>query len=557
MTNNRISRANSAEREEKSLAEIIESFFNGFRKLWWVAVAFMVAGALLGFHQYKKNYVPIYQTGASFSITAPEDNGTDQSYTNNSQLAGELSVSFDYLINNEVFYEIIKKDIGIDYMPCTITITAVEETNILSILVSGQDAEMNLKVIQSVMDNYSSVAEFVLGDTILTVLEEPVMPSEPVNPYSPLNPIVKFGFIAFILGLIPSILYAMFVKTIKSREDVEELLSVSCLGALPLISKKGREKDNVYCSILDKNVGFRYLEAIRSITSKCEKEMDKNNCQVVLVTSTMAGEGKSTLAMNLAYSLSRSSKKVMLIDGDLRNPTLRKMTQTEQISYSMNQFLNKEIKSSEAIVNIEGTRAIMLAPDKPSPNPVECLNSEAMSSFVEKSKGVVDYVIIDAPSCREVSDAAVLAKYSDGIIYVVKEDYAKVNQIIDTIQEFSYTKVPILGSVLNCTGGRLGQTYGYGYYKSGYNKYGYYKSYGKYGKYGKYGSYGGYGSYGEAEDTEFGNKEQKILERISLTTTDKQKEALEREMKESVGRINRNALEEPEQSEDKKSQGNN
>ena len=196
----------------------------------------------------------------------------------------------------------------------------------------------------------------------------------------------------------------------------------------------------------------------------------------------------------------------------------------------------------------------MLAPDKPSPNPVECLNSEAMSSFVEKSKGVVDYVIIDAPSCREVSDAAVLAKYSDGIIYVVKEDYAKVNQIIDTIQEFSYTKVPILGSVLNCTGGRLGQTYGYGYYKSGYNKYGYYKSYGKYGK---YGSYGGYGSYGEAEDTEFGNKEQKILERISLTTTDKQKEALEREMKESVGRINRNALEEPEQSEDKKSQGNN
>ena len=117
MTNNRISRANSAEREEKSLAEIIESFFNGFRKLWWVAVAFMVAGALLGVHQYKKNYVPIYQAGASFSITAPEYNGTDQSYTNNSQLAAELSANFDYLINNEVFYEIIEKDIGIDYMP--------------------------------------------------------------------------------------------------------------------------------------------------------------------------------------------------------------------------------------------------------------------------------------------------------------------------------------------------------------------------------------------------------------------------------------------------------
>ena len=148
-----------------------------------------------------------------------------------------------------------------------------------------------------------------------------------------------------------------------------------------------------------------------------------------------------------------------------------------------------------------------------------------MENFINECRDVVDYVIIDAPACSEVSDAAVWAKYSDSVVYVVKEDGAKVNKILDTIQEFSYTRVPIIGCVLNGTAGKLKLSYGYGYGKhyGGYNYGGYYRSYGYY-------SYG-YGSYGKYSDKEFRSKPRKVTKSISLTTTDEQKKALENERK--------------------------
>ena len=144
----------------------------------------------------------------------------------------------------------------------------------------------------------------------------------------------------------------------------------------------------------------------------------------------------------------------------------------------------------------------------------------------------MDYIVIDAPPCSGISDAAVLAKYSDGIIYVVKEDYAKVNKILDTIQEFSYTRTPILGCVLNGAQGRLKLSRNYSY--------GYGRSYG-YGKYIRYG-YGKYGEYGEVSDKEFRTKSRKVSKHISMTTTEEQKKALEAEKN----------TEQPNDTEDKK-----
>ncbi len=528
MANNLNRIGKSVEKEPKSLSEIIESFMNGFRKFWIVAVAVAVVGGIFGYTNYKRTYVPSYMSQATFAVTAPEYNKTDESYTNDSELAEILSVSFNYIINNEVFYEIIKTDIGLDYVPSVINIVAVEDTNMLSITTTGSDAKLNYNVINSVMNNYSSVAEIVIGDTELTVLENPTIPKQPLNPYSPIKNTLMWIFIGFIVGLIPSILYALLVKTIKSKEDVEKYLSVTCFGTLPAVqTEKG--KKNISRSIIDKEVGFRYLEAMRTISNRLENELVKNKCKVVLITSTEPDEGKSTFAMNLVYSLSKVQNKVMLIDGDLRKPGLRKLTNSEMKDYDMKDFLDGKLKSSQAIVNIPSTRVLLLAPSKATDNPVECLNSDRMEKFIEEAKDVVDYIIIDAPPCSTLSDAAVLAKYSDGMIYVVKEDSAKLNSILDAIQEISYTRVPILGCILNRKSGTLNMAYG--------RRYGYGKYYGRYGKYyGRYG-YGAYSEYGEVTDKEFRGRERKVSKRINLTTTEEQRMALEKERLEKIQSI--------------------
>jgi hypothetical protein len=223
------------------------------------------------------------------------------------------------------------------------------------------------------------------------------------------------------------------------------------------------------------------------------------------------------------------------------------MVGQEMNSYKMDDFLEKRIKSSQAIINIEGTRVLLLAPDEPTTNAVECLNSEQMRKFIEESREVVDYVIIDAPSCSELSDAAVLAKYSDCVVYVVKEDFARVSKIIDSLQEFSYTRKPIIGCVLNKSAGKLKLSYGYGKHYS----YGYRKGYGSryYGKYGYRYGYGSakeshesrrksregyYGEYGEISDKEFRNEGRSVSKKISMQTTEEQKQAIEKERQQMI-----------------------
>lgn len=543
---------NGQVKEEKSLAEIIANFWIGTKRFWWLMMLLVLFCGALGYKIEKNNYVPQYNAVSTISITAPVYNGDrDISRTNDSELASELGVSFNYLINNDLFYEVIKSDLGVDRINGVITVSVLEDTNILTIGVTSPSAKDAYDILNSVMNNYSSIAQFVLGDTELTVLEEPVCPQTPINPFIWYKSVGFFALIGFFISLIPIFLYGFFVKTVKSKKDIENMLNLKCFGELPgiivpeeidgkkvrykktpfykkilfVISKKAKnaEMDRISGNhvILDKKVGFIYLEAVRKISSRYEKELKKKNYKVILVTSTIPGEGKSTVSMNLALSLSKTGNRVVLIDGDLRKPNLRKMIDCDGISYSMDDFINKRISIKDAFINIKDTRVVMIAADRPTHNPIENINSENMKVTIEQSKNVADYVIIDAPPCSNLADAAAFMKYADAAIYVIRDDYAKVNTIIDAIQELSYTRKPIIGTILNQSHGMIGiqggygRRYGYGYGgRYGYGKkYGYGYGYGK--KYG-YGYGYGYGEYGEINDREFSAKERTTTKNIKV-----------------------------------------
>ena len=566
-----------------NFAEIFFRFTDAFRKFWYISLILVILGGIFGYFYYKKTYVPNYDSKAIFSVKAANYDGTKKSSSfNNRQLTEDLCVSFDYLINNEVFYEIIKRDLGLGYVPATITILPVSNTNIMNIVATGTDAELAYKTIQSVLKNYASVTAFVVGDTKLTVIEEPAKPSEPVNPYNPIVFILIFALAGLAISMIPSLIIAIFIKTIQNSEDISKYLSIYSFGTLPfLIPEDKKSKVRVDCSILNKDVGFRYLESMRSVSSRCDRVFKQEKIKVILVTSTQSGDGKSTFAMNLAYSLSKMQYKVMLIDGDLRKPSLKNMVHSDTPSFSLGDFLDGKVKSSQAIVNLKDTRVLAITPDKSTEHPVDVINSDSMKTFMGDVNSVVDYVIIDAPPCTGVSDAAALAQYCDGVVYVLKEAKARVNKIINTLQEFSYTKKPILGCVLN--GSFESSKNDYGYAKYSYGKYGYgirrkgygtgqYGMYGYgygdsprakygYGKYGKYGRYGygifgkygygdrygygdkygygderygygsedAYGEYGKTSEKEFKSTEHKLTRHIKLSSTEEEKQNVEAE----------------------------
>ena len=525
-----------------STTEILFRFFDAFRKFWYITLILVILGSIFGYFYYKKNYVPYYESKAIFSVKA-------------------------------AIYEIIERDMGLDYVPATITIIPVVDTNIMNIVASGSDAELAYKTIKSVLKNYASVTAFVVGDTELKVIEEPTKALEPANPYNPIEGILKFALIGLVISLIPSVFVALFIKTIQTSEDIGKYLNIYSFGTLPyLIPENKKSKIREDCSILNKDVGFRYLESMRSVSSRCDRIFKQEKIKVMLVTSTQSGDGKSTISMNLAYSLSKMQYKVMLIDGNLRKPSLKKMVHADTQSFSFGDFLNGKVKSSQAIVNLKDTRVIAITPDQSTEHPVDVINSDDMKTFMEDVKSVVDYVIIDAPSCSGLSDAAALAQYCDGVVYVLKEAKGRVNKIINTLQEFSYTKKPILGCVLNgsfesakndygyakYSYGRYGYgirrrgygsgqygMYGYGYGDSprgkyGYGKYGKYGyGYGIFGKYGYgerygygddrygYGSEDAYGEYGKTSEKEFKSTEHKLTKHIKLSSTEEEKQNVE------------------------------
>ncbi len=577
MTENSITNSKSKMNPDSfNIAEIFFRFFDAFRKFWYLSVILVILGSIFGYFYYKKTYVPHFESKAIFSVKAANYDGNKKSSSfNNRQLTEDLSVSFNYLINNEVFYEIIKKDMKIDYIPAIITVTPVDNTNIMNIVANSSDAELAYKTIKSVLKNYGTVTAFVVGDTKLTVIEEPSKPLEPANPYQPIWGILMFAAFGLAISMIPSLVAALFIKTIQTSEDIDKYLSIYPFGTLPFLppeNKKAKVRED--CSILNKDVGFRYLESMRSVSSRCDRVFKQEKIKVILITSTQNGDGKSTIAMNLAYSLSKMQYKVMLIDGDLRKPSLKSMVHSETPSFSMGDFLNGKVKSSQAIVNLKDTRVIAITPDQSTEHPVDVINSDGMKTFMEDVKDVVDYVIIDAPTCTGVSDAAALAQYCDGVVYVLREAKVRVNKIINTLQEFSYTKKPILGCVLN--GSFESAKNSYGYAKYSYGKYGYgirrrgYGSgqygmygygygdsprakygYGKYGKYGygygvfgKYGygerygygderyGYGSeevYGEYGKTTEKEFKSTEHKLTKHIKLSSTEEEKQNVENE----------------------------
>lgn len=197
--------------------------------------------------------------------------------------------------------------------------------------------------------------------------------------------------------------------------------------------------------------------------------------RVLLVTSCLAGEGKSTTTQELAETLSEIDKRVLYIDADLRKDKEEKDGLSGQYTYGLTHYLSGQCVSRDTVysTNIRGLYAIPsgLVP----PNPSELLANPRMNSLLSEMKEVFDYIIIDTAPLGMVVDAAVLAPFCDGAILLVESGSVSYRLAQDVVKQLENTQCPILGVILNKVARTKGSYYGYG-------------------KYGRYGSYGNYGT---------------------------------------------------------------
>lgn len=474
---------------------IVDDMWKEFLKLWWLMLIIVSISSSIVFFYVKMTWTPKYVASSTYTVDANAGYDYNSSYYNKTQ-ATDLGATLQYVLSSTSMKQIVARDLGISKVPGKISVENQEGTNLITISVSSPNPEVSYAVLQSVIRNYPSVAEYVIGNTVLEVLDETGVPTAPSNPQNAKREAVK-GFLAgAVIDVCLLFLLAITKHTIKKEEDLKKVLNVDCYGAIPRArfkkrgKKSGPEAEKVMIDNSRIPGGFR--EAIRSIRSKIVQEAVRHDYHVLLVSSSIAGEGKSTVAANLALALSRKGKSVILADMDLRSPAVADRLYLPECEKGTIDVLKGNSTLKDTLLPYNNSNMKILPGGEPTVQPKKILSQPAVKEMIRELRTMADYIILDTPPCAMLSDTMNIAKYADAALFVVRQDYARIEDIMEGIRNLHDAELPICGCVLNnaevgITGYGYSQNYGYGRYGYGYGnkKYGY--------------GYGGYG-YGQEED---------------------------------------------------------
>ena len=447
----------------------LTDFFHSFKRLWWVAVIAVLLVAALFYFRVRRSYSPSYVAEATVSVELV--NGG--SYANRNT-AEQMGLIFPYILNSGVLSEVIAADLHTTGVPGTIRTSCITGTNLLTITVTGSNPDKAYAVLQSVIKNYPDVAQYVVGQTELTVIDDRGIPTDTGKTSLIRGSVKKGAMIGAAIGIGVIVLHSLLYRTIRSEDEMRAHVNVPCLGTLPVCKKKERRVSTMgEINILFDNNRDEYVEAMRLIRTRIERDLGLN--KVLMVTSSVAGEGKSTVSANLAASMALKGMKVILVDCDLRNPSVGRVFNITGSYPGLAKVLDGKADLNDALVEVmkddKPTGLTLLPGSDKTSRMTETLSNEEMGDLLDRLRGMADMVILDTPPSAVLVDAMMLVKHVDGVAYVVMNDYARRRYIVNGMQELVNAGAPVTGFILN--GGR-----------SISGKYGYYGRYGRYSRYG-------------------------------------------------------------------------
>lgn len=297
------------------------------------------------------------------------------------------------------------------------------------------------------------------------IVDPAVVPSEPVKPKKTLIVLIA-GLLALFAGVGLTLLLDALNNTFKSTEEIEGKLNIPVLGILPLLKKKERSE---IAHMFQDGKNKPFCEAIRTIRTGVVLSAMDNAHKVIVITSSIPGEGKSTVSANLAFALGQV-EKVLLIDADLRRPTLAKNFDFPVGTPGLANLIANTAKLEDCLREVNGIS--MLCAGTVPPNPLELLSSQRFAKAIEYLKSKYDRIIIDSPPTQAVSDAMVLSTFANALIYVIKSDSTAIPLVEKGIGQLLQNNAPVTGIVLNQVDVKKAQKYGYSY-GGYYDYYGY------------------------------------------------------------------------------------
>lgn len=473
--------------EKEELKLDVFSILRALLKDWWMILTAGLVGMILAILAADLAYTPEYTSSMTFMVFSKGSTSNLSDLTT----AGNLAETFGEVLNSRLLKKRVQEDLGMDYVPGKIETTVAEGTNLMTLKITASSPEHAFKIMKSVLNNYSEITDHVLKNVVLEVLEAPEVPIYPSNPVSSREMMKTFGMSGILIMACLLALLDLLKDNVKNEQDVERKLDTKLLTTIyheeknkTLRSKLSRKKKGLL--VTNPTSSFQFVENFKKLRTKMVYKTDaEQKKKVILVTSVMENEGKSTVAVNLALTLAQKYEKVFLVDGDLRRPAVckildRKLDESQEIGEYLRG--NRTIKD---ILRRDGDSGLFLMLGSRSySNSTEMISGDAMRSLVSAARKTADFVIVDAPPVSLMADSEILAEYADVSLLVVRQSTARTKDINDTIDMLENGNSELLGCVFNDvkTGIFKGRRTWGGYGYEGYYRYGHY--YGKYG-YGK------------------------------------------------------------------------
>ncbi|GAB6103581.1 hypothetical protein JCM17039_03350 [Blautia glucerasea] len=465
--------------EPMDLTEILEDILRCLKRYWIQLLLVLVAAAAVTVAYLNASYKPVYSAKVTYAVNKTGVTESD------AILAKRLSSSVEKIYETYEFQEELFGSIqeeSLDPGKCWISTQYTEGANLFTVTVSSNDFRNVDPVLEAFQQVYPGWADKSNGSVELETVDRVQASQIPDNPYSMIDCAVKGLLVGLVLVAALTFLYSQTLHTVRKEKDMKKVTSKGCIALIPDTKMKKRTNENKsHLLISNKRIDWSFKQSMLSAQSRLDQIMARKEQKVVLITSTLPQEGKSLMSVNLALAAVQNGKKTVIIDGDLRNPSVGRVFGFEGKTLGLSDFFDGKAEPDE-IITRSGELAVIGGGTRTG-GISGIISDEMMEDLMGYLRRVYDFIVIDTPPSGLFSDASILGRYADTCLYVVRQDMATLHEIQEGIDPF-IMEDKLAGYLINRSSSSI-------------------SSYGKYGKYGysKYGHYGKYKRYIKTTET--------------------------------------------------------
>lgn len=428
----------------------ITQFARVLSKHWLLALAPFVLCVIATF-VVSKQTTPVYTASASSYFTLPfGQSGTD--LFQGSNYTQQQLASYAQLATKPIVLEPVIDDLGLDMKPTELArqvrASAAPDSVIINIAATDPDPQRAADIANAITGEIGRVASKLApslsnGDAAITAstIAKATAPSSPSAPNTKRN-ILGGALAGVFLGVLLALAREVLDHRVRSFEDLPDGIPV-----LATLEKTSASAPSVARSRVDHSE-FVFDESLRKLQTSLRFLDVEKPVKVIALTSSIPGEGKTSLSIQFARVLSEGSRRVLLIDADLRRPQVASRLALEA-GIGLSDVLAGSVQVEEVTQRALQDGLDVLSCGSAVPNPAELLASHAMESLLEELRGKYEYILIDAPPLLPVADASILSSQADGVLMVARYGKVTRSQITSALEQLHRVDARVLGTVIN------------------------------------------------------------------------------------------------------------